>query len=135
MLPLPFFPGKSAFFLCWLAFGGLVDCDHVAQIDVVVHVVAGMADVFFKDRKEDQGCDTGGESAVVEHETAVEGTGGGAEGGAEHSCRDTCDAAVAAYNGTETGGKGDTVDVGLGGDSPGGITSDEVIERLASAFL
>ena len=109
--------------------GGIPDGDHVVQIDVMVHIVAGIRDIVLQDREKDQGSDAGCEASVIEHQAAVQGACCRTECGAEHAGNDACDRAVTSDDGTEAGGKGDAVDISLGGYGPCGIAADQVVEK------
>ena len=107
------FPGFFRICFVLRISGGAPEGYHVAQIDVVVHVIAGIRDIMLQDREEDQGSNAGCEAAVIEHQTSVQGACCSTECSTEHARNDACDRAVTSDDGTETGGKGDAVDISL----------------------
>ena len=73
--------------------------------------------------------DAGGETSVIEHQTAVQGTGGGTHGSTHESGCDACASAVASCNGTQAGSESHTVDVSLSRDGPAHFTAVDVAEK------
>ena len=88
------------------------------QIDVMIHVVAGIRYIMLQNRDENQGGNAGCEASVIEHQTSMQGACRSTERGAEHAGNDTRNRTVTSDNRTETGGKSDAVDIGLCGHGP-----------------
>ncbi len=84
----------------------------------------------FQYRKKNQGSDASGKSAVVQHETSMEGACGGAHGSAHKACHNSGPDTVAPYDGAETGCKSHSVNVSLGGKGPGKIKVSRSTDRI-----
>ena len=76
---------------------GLNHCDHIFFVQLfIVHEVSGFRNVMFQDREQDKRGDTGGETSVIKHQTAVQGTGCGTHGSAHEAGGNACASAVAS---------------------------------------
>lgn len=72
----------------------------------------------FQNRDQDKGSDSGGKAAVVQHQTTVKETGGGAQGSTQEAGGYAGSSSVAAYDGTESGCESHAVYVSLGRQGP-----------------
>ena len=102
---------------------------HIVQVhSLVLHLFSHCGNVVLQHRQEDEDGDSGGEAAVIENKAAVEGAGGSAHGGAEETAHHAGPGSVSPHNGTQPGGEGGAVDVGLRGHGPGDFTAVHVTE-------